>query len=46
MAKKTETGKGTATKAETKHDKGAKGSEPKEVISAKDAKKVNVTKKK
>jgi hypothetical protein len=46
MAKKTETEKGTATKAETKGTSKAKGSEPKEVISAKDAKKVEVSKKK
>lgn len=46
MNKKTETEKGTTTKSETKHSVKAKGPEPKEVISAKDAKKVDVTKRK
>jgi hypothetical protein len=46
MAKKTETEKGTTTKAEKKDTSKAKGPEPKEVISAKDAKKVKVSKEK
>jgi hypothetical protein len=44
MAKKSDTAKGTTTKQETKDTKKAKGTEAKDVISAKDAKKVNVKK--
>jgi hypothetical protein len=46
MTKKSDSDKGTTTKAETKDTKKAKGTEAKDVISAKDAKKVEVTKKK
>jgi hypothetical protein len=46
MTKKTETEKGTTTKGETKETEKAKGQEPQEVVSAKDAKKVDVSKKK
>lgn len=46
MKKKAETEKGTTTKSETKDTAKAKGAEPKEVVSAKDAKKVDVSKKK
>jgi len=46
MTKKTETGKGTTTKAEPKDSNKAKGSEASQVTSAKDAKKVDVSKKK
>jgi hypothetical protein len=40
MAKSNETKKGTTTKAETKDSNKAKGTEAKDVVSAKDAKKV------
>jgi hypothetical protein len=46
MAKKSETQKGTTTKAEPKAASKAKGSKAEEVVSAKDAKKVKVSKKK
>jgi hypothetical protein len=46
MTKKTESEKGTTTKAEPKDSNKAKGSEANEVTSAKDAKKVDVSKKK
>ena len=46
MTKKTETEKGTTTKAEPKDTNKAKGVEAHEVVSAKDAKKVDVSKKK
>jgi hypothetical protein len=46
MAKSNETKKGTTTNAETKDSNKAKGTEAKDVVSAKDAKKVKVSKKK
>lgn len=45
MAKQTDGAKGTTTSEEKKDTKKAKGTEPKDVISSKDAKPVKVTKK-
>ncbi len=46
MAKQTDGAKGTTTSEEKKDTKKAKGTEPKDVVSSKDAKQVKVTKEK